>query len=664
MKKTILLLSVLSFAFVKANNYHDSLRSVLQTSSSDSVKTMAYNALFYGSINEPVKALEIISEAKLFCSGISDQRNKAFCMRKIGTFYHRLNYFDKALECYINASDMFSQIDDKEGLANCYNNIGNAYASKGELTNDVMFYDRAIEYHLKCMALRREVDSTQISNSYNNIGIAYMNKEDFKQALNYFNAAYKGYSKLPKENNANDMLMLNLGDVYMKMAIKENRREYYDKAMAYYKDRLESYKKGGPNERHSQVLTKIGQIMCALGECREAMKFLNRGLEMARQVKNKGAIMEASLQYSKALEQTGENALALQYMHLYNETKDSLINQRNRESTEQMAALYNSQQKDREIEKLNTEKEIKDAKIGRQRMVMISFIGGFLLVLCLGFVLLSRYNLKKKANRKLEDAYYKIEIKNRQITDSINYARRIQNAILPPSEILSQNFKDVFVFYVPKDIVSGDFYWFSKAKGKSFFVVADCTGHGVPGALMSMIGNTLLNEIVNQKGICDPGEILFHLDAGVGQALRQDETHVLSQDDGMDVSVCVMDEKDKGKICFASANHIAFLKTGNDIQEIRGDIYSIGGGLNHQAKMFTSKEITVQENDFIIMSTDGFYDQFGGKENRKFMISKFEELITHTDLSLNAESSLRSSFENWKGDQRQTDDILVAGFRI
>jgi tetratricopeptide (TPR) repeat protein len=625
---------------------------------------MAYHALFFASINEPTKALEIISEARLFYSSISDLKTKALCMRKIGTFYHRLNYFDKALECYINASEIYSQIDDREGLANCYNNIGNAYASKGELTNDALFFDRSIEYHLKCMKLRREVDSSQISNSYNNIGIAYMNKEDFKQALHYFNAAYKDYEKYEKDNNAIDMIILNLGDVHMKMAMKENKKEYYDKAMFYYKDRLEAYKTWGPNERHAQVMTKIGQIMCALGQCREAMKFLSRGLEMARQIKNKTSIMEASLQYSKALEKEGDSGGALKYMHLYNEAKDSLINERNRESVEQMAALFNSQQKDREIEQLNTEKEIRDAKISRQRMVMISFIGGFVLVLSLGFVLLSRYNLKKKANQQLEDAYYKLGVKNRQITDSINYAKRIQNAILPPDKILQENLKDAFVFYAPKDIVSGDFYWFSKHHNKLFFVVGDCTGHGVPGALMSMIGNTLLNEIVNQQGISDPGEILYHLDAGVGQALRQEETHVLSQDDGMDISVVVMDEKDRSKVWFASANHVAFLKSRNGVRGIHGDIYSIGGGLNDGAKLFTTQTISVQEGDHLVLSTDGYYDQFGGKENRKFMISKFEEIIAQLDLSENAEASLRSTFENWKGNGKQTDDVLVAGFRI
>jgi serine phosphatase RsbU (regulator of sigma subunit) len=662
MKKIIFLFfSVAGFSSF-AGRYNDSLRNVIQTSRNDSVKTMAYQALFFANINEPATALEIISEAKLFASGLSDLRTKAFCTRKIGTFYHRLNYFDKGLEYYISASELYEKIDDKEGLSNCYNNIANAYASKGELTTDILFFDRAIEYHLKCINMRRESqDTTQINNSYNNIGIAYMYKEDFKQALLYFNSAYKAFSKYTKDNNALDMITLNLGDVYMKMGFKENKREYFNKALMYYKDRLDQYKSYGPTDRHATVMSRVGQIMCAIDECRGALKFLDRAVEMAKAIKNKGSIVETSYQYAKALEKEGQTELALEYMHLYNVTKDSLVNERNRAGTEQMAALYNSTQKDRKIEQLNTENEVKAAKLGRQRVVMFSFIGGFTLLLLLGFVLLSRYNLKKKANKQLGEAYSKIEAKNRQITDSINYAKRIQNAILPPDKILEEHFKNVFVFYAPKDIVSGDFYWFSKQNGKLFFVVADCTGHGVPGALMSMIGNTLLNEIVNQKHISDPGEILYHLDTGVSHALHQDTNHVLSQDDGMDVSVCVMDEKVQNKLWYASANHSLFIKRENGVEEVRGDIFSVGGGISRAAKLFNSKAVDLNEGDFVVMSTDGYYDQFGGSDDRKFLITRFEELISRSELS---ETVFKAAFENWKGHEKQTDDVLVAGFKV
>jgi serine phosphatase RsbU (regulator of sigma subunit) len=195
--------------------------------------------------------------------------------------------------------------------------------------------------------------------------------------------------------------------------------------------------------------------------------------------------------------------------------------------------------------------------------------------------------------------------------------------------------------------------------------VVDCTGHGVPGALMSMIGNTLLNEIVNQKDVVDPGEILNQLNKGVKHSLRQSGSDFVSQDDGMDVSVCCIDKKDRSVLQYACANHSVFVKANGKVEELNGDIFSIGGDFGKTEKIFESKTHKLEPNSFIVMSTDGYYDQFGGPKGSKFLISHFEELIANTPLEQNnAAEIFEKTINDWKGQLRQTDDILVAGFKV
>ena len=663
-KKYILFFLVIFLSRLEAVNNNDSLRKIINTEQNDSLKIIAYNGLFYASINKPSAALQIITEMQRFGENIKNQSHKALCIRKIGTFYHRLNYFDKALEYYFESAKLFTGLNDKAGIANCYNNIANAYASKGELTLNTDYYERAISYHLKCIELRKLTDSAQLSNSYNNIGISYMYNGQYQEALNYYDKALKIYSAVPEGRGGVDMVMMNLGDIYLKMALKEGNKEYFDKSLYYFKNRLDEYRSGGATERHATVLSRIGQILCETGKCREAMKFLNRGFEMSRQIKNKSAIMENALLLSQALERNGEIQKSLDYMKLYNQTKDSLINERNTNSIEQMKTLFDSEQKDKEIQDLSKDNELQQLKVNRQRVVMFGLIGGLLLLIVLGLLLFNRYNIKRRANVELARAYQKIEIKNNQITDSINYAKRIQSSILPRTDFISKHLKNFFIYYQPKDIVSGDFYWFTHINGKSFFAVADCTGHGVPGALMSMIGNTLLNEIVNQKNILDPAEILYRLNEGVTKALRQDGNDILDQEDGMDICVCCVDDNNR-KLHYASANISLFCKDKKGLRELKGDIFSVGGGNGQAAKMFQTKTEMLEENTAIIFSTDGFYDQFGGEKNSKYLVANFESFIEKTDFTKgNPDMEFKKELEKWKGYRNQTDDVLVAGFMV
>lgn len=648
-----------------AGREQDSLRHIIHSKANDSVKVVAYTNLVISTISDPKTATETLNELHIFSKKIKDPRVKALCLRKLGILYSSLNYVDRALEFTFKAADMFEAMKDTLGLANCYNNIGSFYHDKGSFTQDRSFHKRAIEYHLKSMNLRMlSSDKKQVINSYNNIGSTYMSMDEYEKALNYFNKAYEGYVKAGDQNGI-EMINTNLGDCYLYLGKRDSSAPYLHKALSYFLKALSNMSSSNPDYRYAGALNSVGQIYFTTGNKELGISYLTRALAMGNQIHDKSVILDAATSLIEAYEKMGDNKKALEMMHIAAINKDSLINEQNSNKTEEMLTLYQSSQKDKEIEKLNNEKSIMDADLARSQTIIISSIGAAALILMLMFVLWRGNQAKQKANRELENAYTKLEETNTKITDSINYSKRIQNTILPPKELLNKHLHDLFIYYAPKDIVSGDFYWFSELNDKLFFILVDCTGHGVPGALMSMIGNTLLNEIINQKEINDPGEILNQLNKGVKYALRQSGSDLVSQDDGMDVSVCCMDKNDRSVLRYATANHTMFIKANGKLTELTGDIYSIGGDIGNTEKPFVTKTHMLEPNSFVVMSSDGFCDQFGGPKNKKFLITRFEELILSSDLERNNTADVfAEALENWKGTHKQTDDICVVGFRV
>ncbi len=273
-----------------------------------------------------------------------------------------------------------------------------------------------------------------------------------------------------------------------------------------------------------------------------------------------------------------------------------------------------------------------------------------------------------KEKERINKIKLEIERKHAEILDSVNYARRIQNAILPSVAEIKKDLPDSFVVFKPRDIVSGDFYWFSNRHGKTVLAAVDCTGHGVPGAFMSMIGNTLLSQIVNEKKILDPGAILSELDAAVDVALKQSKEGNESRD-GMDIALLVVDVA-AGVLQYAGANRplyrFAAVAGVPELQEFKPDKMPIGGGdLFGNRKVFHTETIALQPGDGYYIFTDGYADQFGGDKGKKLMTGKFKELLGSIALEpMHIQSAtINSYFDNWKGDHDQVDDVLVLGIR-
>lgn len=371
-------------------------------------------------------------------------------------------------------------------------------------------------------------------------------------------------------------------------------------------------------------------------------------------------------------ENTKQQALLDAKIKLLLDQENEILTQK-RNLTKQTITLRSQQLEIAEGEKkIKAQKDILNEQLSRiqtQKLIMLLFVVVLVLVLSLAFFIYRNYRQNKKINaeldrrnKKIEHAYLIIEEKNHEITDSINYAKRIQSAMLPPLMEVESVLPDSFILFKPKAIVSGDFYWFEKKDEKIFIAAADCTGHGVPGAIMSMLGAEKLNEALMNS--TDVAEILSLLNKGVKKALRQ-SGNVDATRDGMDIALCSF-SKDMQQLEYAGANRPLWIirKGTTEIEETKATKTAIGG-LTDDGQEFTKRSVTLQRGDSVYIFSDGYADQFS-PDDKKLMTRKFKDLLLSVqNKSMEEQNEFLGSFiDKWKGNMEQTDDILVIGIRV
>lgn len=323
-----------------------------------------------------------------------------------------------------------------------------------------------------------------------------------------------------------------------------------------------------------------------------------------------------------------------------------------------------------EIDSLNYEINEKTSFINSQGTFLGVFMGiaGIAIFAIMSLIVTIRE--KKQINRNLEEKnnlikkqFAELKQKNKEITDSIKYAKRIQDAILPSSIEITEAYPNSFIYYKPKDIVSGDFYWLTEKNEKIFFVTADCTGHGVPGALMSMLGVSYLNEIINEKNFSKTSDIMNELKKSIINSLGKNDTNE-GMKDGMDMVIYTLDKKNL-KLSYSAANNGLYIIRNNEIIKLSADKLSVSAGpMEHL--LFNEFVFDLQLGDFIITYSDGFADQFGGPKGKKFKYKQLQELL----IQLNSRpvstipSHLNSAFDKWKGGLEQVDDVLIIGVKV
>jgi serine phosphatase RsbU (regulator of sigma subunit) len=389
----------------------------------------------------------------------------------------------------------------------------------------------------------------------------------------------------------------------------------------------------------------------------------------AKEINYKELQLDIAANLIDVCDSMGELKESIGYSKFYINLKDSLSDADTRQQFAEMQAKLDNTVQKNEIEILQKNKLI-DAEKDRRKNLIIYFGAGAIILFSVLLIIIFRgYNQKKKINiviteqkKEVELQRNIVELKNREIVDSINYAQRIQQAILLPESEIQKEFSEAFILFKPKDIVSGDFYWFAESTENKILALADCTGHGVPGGFMSMLGFEILQDVMLREEIHTTSEALKFLDKKVTDTLNKNSK---SYRDGMDMALCAFN-KISGKLSFSGANRPLIYISNGVITTYKPDKHTIGGAIDDVEKIFTQVEIDVHKGDLIYLFTDGYADQFGGASGKKFKYKQFsEKLLEISDKNLAEQKEiLEKTFEDWKGNLEQVDDVCVIGIRI
>jgi serine phosphatase RsbU (regulator of sigma subunit) len=434
-------------------------------------------------------------------------------------------------------------------------------------------------------------------------------------------------------------------------------------ALKHYEKAMEAFRSMHDTISEAGIYTNIGELYRDEKQYEKSLGYYMKGLEKAKEFNNINFTDDACEGISKLYALMGDYQKAYSYNELHLKLKDSINNKEGMLQVQEMERRLENEKQEKEIRILKQDKEIQDlrvtsqsARLRQNSLIIYSVVSVLLVVLLMSFFIFKAYRQIKRTNVELAE-------KKKEIQDSINYAKNIQEAMLPDVQILKRYFPEGFGLFLPKDVVSGDFYWFNELNNKIYFAVADCTGHGVPGGFMSMIGIDKLNQGLNDKKLERPEDLLSFLNTGIKQALKQSTDSSLSRD-GMDIAVCAFDRSTL-QLRYAGANRPLWLIRNKEVIEYRPTKASIGG-FTADDQQFMENTIQLQKDDAIYLFSDGYPDQFGGPNRKKFMTKQLKQVLVENYGIPMSQQELRFKkiFDDWKGDAEQVDDVLLFGVRI
>ena len=621
-------------------------------------------------------------------SSIADEIQEAYSMMRIGDTYLAQNLETNAAEQYYNALQIFKEKDNKKGLSYAYEKIA-------EIKLNEYSQEMAMEYLDSALLLRRSLrDDELIALSYENIANAHLFNENYKQAEAFLE---KALDKYRVTNNK-----IKVADIYFSLGRRFISEANYTEAGENLLKSLEIYKKYDILDKMAQVYNKLGFIHYKENNYRKAQEYADSALTISTENLYRESEKNTYKLLSDIYIDRKDYKIATEYLQKHTKLTNELIEEERRKQSTELQVNLATQKKEQEIKLLKKDRQLQDARIKRNEAEQRTLYFGFALtVLVLIFAGIFGYyfyrtNKKTKAANELlieknehiqqqneeinaqkdqlmvaydsiSEQKNEIENKSNKITSSLNYASRIQRAMLPKISEIKSDLKESFVMLSPKEAVSGDFFWYGKntdEKGNEKIIITavDCTGHGVPGAFMSMIGDAYLNQIIYQQHILKPDLILHELHKGINTALKQGTSN---NTDGMDMSLCVIDLK-ANTLDFAGAkNPLVYMQNGK-MNVIKGDSNSIGGFTKGRSKSFTGHSLSIDVPTQFYIYTDGFQDQFGGDQNKKYMAKRFRLFLEsiHSMPIGDQATALAVELDDWRGDHSQMDDVLIIGFRI
>ncbi|MCW3084960.1 MAG: protein serine/threonine phosphatase [Bacteroidetes bacterium] len=686
------------FSFSQQNK-NDSLSEFISRSPHSTAKVKALNDLSenYWRAGTLDSAILCANQAKILAEKLNDQKGIAAACNNYGSIYYFQGNFPDAIKNYSLFLNGSRAIGDSSGVAQAYNNLGGIYYDQGN-------YPEALKIHLRALKIRESLeDQKGIAASHLNIGLVYQDQNDFPKALQNQLAAFKIYTLLKDEkgiakacNNlgliytrsgnypeavknysASLEIKQKLGDkrgvgiCYSNLGYLYNIQKNYSKALDYFTKALTIIEETDDKAHIAMAMNNVGLMYLYLNKAAAGKEYLQKGLKAAFTTGSTDDMKYSYEGLAIADSMAGDYKSALQNYKQFIKCRDSLTSAVNTKKIVESQMQFDFDKKELGQQQEQEKKNVRaGAEKQKQKIILFAVIGGLLLVVFFSLSLYKRFRITRKQkeiieikNRETEQQKKIIEEKNKDITDSINYAKRIQQAKLPKKEEIYAALPQSFVLFKPKDIVSGDFYFFHKSENRIVIAAADCTGHGVPGAFMSMIGSERLEDAVSQT--LDPSKILSQLNKGIKIALRQSEEEGSTRD-GMDIALCVFNTVDQ-ILHYAGANRpLWIIRKGQTlVEEIKATKTAIGG-LTPDEQMFDQQEIKLETGDTFYICTDGYADQFSGKHGKKLMTKRFKEmLIEISNTSMTEQEQRLSAFiDEWKAGTEQVDDILVIGVRV
>ena len=722
----LLFLVFANFSVLKAQNTElDSLQNLLDNhSEDDTVKINLFLEIAYAHETHLEKVLINAKKGLELAEELDFESGKAKAWRIMGDYYSSISDYSQSFQCYEKGLKVAEKIGSKTGITACLNGIGIIYDTEGNYTQALIFYqkglklneeigskedieiflinigvihdaqgnhEKALEYYKKALKISENIEDKEGRViCLLNIGDVYITQKEYDKSLDYTKQGLALAEEIGYHEGVNYCLE-SLGEIYQKKGDYEQAFQHYNKALNAYQEIDDKYS-------ICTAYLGIARLHFEQQDYAKSLDYANKTLQITNEIQVLIEKRDTHELLSQIYATTNEYQKAYKNYLEYKMLNDSVFNKKNIQETTGLEYQY-KHEKEKQVIALEQAKKdaIQEAESKQQSKVRNLLITGIVLtILC---VLMAVYGLflKRKANTILAEQKQEIENtneepnqineelnqineelnttvdtvneqksaieKNHQKTQaSINYASRIQQALLPSQKMFSKFFPEHFILYKPKDIVSGDFYYFKKINQFLAIAVGDCTGHGVPGAFVSLLGIAFLNEIIAKKEIKTSAQVLEELRKQVKTSLKQTSEDTQSKD-GIDISFCIINTETK-ILQFSGAYSPLYLIRDKELLEIKGTKNPIG--IHLKEKAFENHEIQLQKEDRFYLFSDGYQDQFGGDQGMKFMTKKFKQLLLEVSTTSfeKQKEILESKFQTWKKGRKQVDDITVLGFKV